>query len=337
MAWNSRTKGIPGALTDRYGAPETITSRWASFFHRCPAEASMGRGQYPMLLYNIESGWLICKACGHKAKAASGSAVPPQKPISAEEAANGTSWIRESGKLASQLVGQPPLRSRTEREIEEHRIVVSGQMPDYLIFPITHNGLAVSWHARDIREETWRLSDRDREVGPGPVRKRWLSPSATDLGWSRRSCLWGYDRIEPNDVVFLCEGIFDALYFDTGVAYMGPVPTETQVMQVLDKRPRAIVICSDKDMDPEIIRRAVRSKDRYVPVVVPGEPDELGVLPGPVPQLGEKVSYRRADESVWTEVIKDYGGRFGAGLRFVDFTEIPVDLVGSGDLWWMDM
>jgi hypothetical protein len=326
---------VPDSILDRYGQPENVSGKWANFYHRCAEERGVGGGKlYPMLLYNLESGWVVCKACGHKARGdASDDAdgMQSQAPYLGEVSEAAAQSLRGARALTqSEEVSRCLIKDRgfTWEELQQYG-VMTGDDNDpgsrfyrYAIFPLYHEGELVSWHARDCLLRTRQLGDNhphrrllvDRGHGSYHYdRKRWLSPAGRERLWSRRQCWWGLDRVERGDVVFICEGIMDAAYFSTGCAYMGPVPTEVQVAQLLDRGPASIFVCADRDMDRDLIVKAIRAKDKYITVIASGSP---------IPKLS--VEY------------PDYGAMLAKGLRYSpEEGETSTSL--RSEMWWLDM
>lgn len=310
----------PAYLDDKYGQPENVSDRWVAWFHRCPQETRIGRGkQYPMLLLSLLSGWLNCKACGFKQHVKGAGAEGAQQRVtkSMAEAVEQASAFAQALRPASEddLVWQylTETRNLTQDEISHYGILTGttiSHLYQYAVVPIYEEGDMVSWHARDCRSD---LGDND----PARTRPRWLSPAADDKCYSRRTVVWGIDRVTAGEDVYLCEGMFDAMFFDRGLAYMGPVPTEVQVRKIVDREPGRIVICSDWDTDPDDIAKAIRRTDRYVPVV----------------------DWREAKLPKLTAHAKDYGELLKAGMRWADNQTCYYLRFSDDDAerWWLDM
>lgn len=324
-------------LIERYGEPTSLSDDWASFHHGCEQEKKLGGGEYALLLYNRNSGWVTCKACGHhyRSRVGAGDALPKRTEQDLREDLRG-----DLGKLVPALSPEAitaPAKYLFERgltagEIEAFgclayrnpSIVPPGERPpleevlrdphkppllsQYAIFPIYQDGEIVSWQGRAL--------------DPGVTgRQKYMSQP----GYNIRQHLWGIDRLDICDVVFVCEGIFDAAFFTTGVAIFGPVPTEQQVQAIINKKPQRVVIACDNDMDPDLWVRAFKKKDRYLPVTLAGEFDATLRLPPPTPEKPKS----------------DYGEWLARGTRFL-CTEgytgmVPVNLVERGELWYLDM
>jgi hypothetical protein len=264
---------VPEALIRKYGQPHSVGSSWITFFHRCPAEAKMGGSKsYAMLCYSVNSGWLNCKACGFKMKSHSGSialteARPAPTNVSSSEAmkrlikeenlvpvVRGTKqweYLSQRGLTAEEILAAAPL------------FKVCGWMSRYVLFPIIESGQMVTFHGRDCDPSTHTLPDECRKSGP----PRYLSPKSGPGILTKRQCVWGIDRLNYDYPIVLCEGIFDALAFDNGVAYMGPVPSEVQIAKISAKAPPGrlltYVTAVDAKVDASMVQRAVRAGDTF--------------------------------------------------------------------------
>jgi hypothetical protein len=114
---------------------------------------------------------------------------------------------------------------------------VSGDMPDRVVIPIIEDGVLVAWQARALEDEN----------GKRLVEPKYVS-GATKDGWLRTTeCVWGLDRMVPGEHVWVCEGIFDALYFPQGVAIHGSSASEIQILKVLDRMPSSVTVVLDID------------------------------------------------------------------------------------------
>lgn len=333
---------IPDNLTQTYGDPVSCSGDWVTWFHRCPQEAKVGHGKkYPMLLYNLRSGWLSCKACGHKRKIRGGGAdiMAARVVVTQAEASEA---VKDDLSGCVSVNGSPWIYATTERgfteeEVDRYGFLTAGKdhywLKDYLVIPIFEGGEMVSWHARDCHPDTKDLPD-GHGVRLSKGRPRWLSPKAGSKAFSRRTVVWGIDRVEQGGPVYVCEGIMDAAFFDHGVAYMGPVPTEVQVAKILDRKPKVVILCPDYDTDPKLILQAFRKLDRYVEVWWPRQQQ---------PPVHTGAAYP-TERQQWLDEIptlehdwKDYGEYMKKGLRFFNGSVIPAALADKGDLWWLDM
>lgn len=133
-------------------------------------------------------------------------------------------WRKPTDKIWQYCSG----RGLTDHEIAEY-VVSSPRLDDYLIFPIQEDKRIISWHARSIDG------------------KKWLSAPESE-GWvpTNRTC-WGLDRVWPGEPAYITEGIFDAFFFEHGVAIMGRNLSGTQLMKVLDRNPSQVVFAPDRD------------------------------------------------------------------------------------------
>lgn len=154
--------------------------------------------------------------------------------------------------------------------------VVDSFRPDYVLAPLYEDGTLLSWHGRAVNEEV----------------KRYISPEGGS-GWlATTRTLWGLDRILPNDVAFVCQGIFDAYYFDHGVAQMHARVTREQAVKVLDRKPRAVVVVADNgdenigETDP-----AIETTNTFRDLT--SRPVEIRRPPGKYKDYGELVALGR--------------------------------------------
>lgn len=149
------------------------------------------------------------------------------------------------------------------------------RLPGYVVFPLMENDEWVSWQGRWYKGDAalkTRYPDKWKD-------HRWESPHK-DEGWrTTKECVWGLDRIIAGEPVYVCEGLFDAIYFERGVGLMGWWPTETQIIKILDRRPSRVTICFDRDpessdMDPDKAARRFRKYDRELEVTIEPPPPE---------------------------------------------------------------
>lgn len=143
-------------------------------------------------------------------------------------------------------------RGLTPGEIEQVGAFTPWKKPEYVAFPLPDG-----YHARRIVEGT----------------PRWItSPGAKGP--------WGIDAVVPACVVYVTEGIFDAIMLRRmgriAVAAMGPRPTQADLRQVLLRQPRMVVLVPDADVPPGATAEAVASVlklDRRVCVTVLRPPE----------------------------------------------------------------
>lgn len=118
---------------------------------------------------------------------------------------------------------------------------------DRVIFPIVEDGVMVAYQSRLIY-------DYQNAYKGAPTQDGWMP--------SHETC-WGLDRLIPGKPAYLCEGIFDALYFPYGVAHLGSKLHNTQVVKVLDRKPSRIVLVLDRD-DPDTMSRFYDDRLRVI-------------------------------------------------------------------------
>lgn len=167
---------------------------------------------------------------------------------------------------------RPATSNHLARDYAEHRGLTWEEIEEYccshpqhsnlLIFPVYEDGVMVSWHGRQTKESIMDLS-------------KYISPSfkAGCEGFlSTKQTCWGLDRIVPQRPVYVCEGIFDALYFGQGVAVMSRTLTKVQIVKILDRKPSSIVLCIDDEgsllnkKGVRACRKMIRKKDRKIQI-----------------------------------------------------------------------
>lgn len=177
-------------------------------------------------------------------------------------------------------------RGLTPGEITEH-VVFDPELPDHAVFPLREDGQVVGWQAR-------RIDDGEPKYTSGRTADGWLPAHKT---------AWGLDRIHPGRPAYLCEGIFDALYFPHGVAILGSRLHETQMVKVLDRKPSMIYFCYDLPFEAKRHEQwfdVFRSLNREL---------VLGIrLPSTGKDFGERVAQGERDD----ENLDDAGTSPGA-------------------------
>ncbi len=240
---------LPDKVLAEFGEPETRSATWASWKHGCPTEGK----RYNGLLYSFRTGWLMCRACGLRKGPQQLGHRPDPVRIQPPSVARARELMPEVWHAPSFEQGYDVWkylhckRGMTREEIAEH-VLVNPLVSDYATFPIMEDGVMVSWHAR--------YCGLAQDEGGAPWIKRYLSPFTPDEGWlqTAETC-WGLDRIDAGYPVYVTEGIFDALYFTRGVAFMGGGGhggnsvgcTEQQRIKVLDRNPSRVIIVLDDD------------------------------------------------------------------------------------------
>jgi hypothetical protein len=218
---------IPQKAIDRFGEPEGLSRDWASWQHDC------ADSKYHPLLYSFRTGWLHCQVCGFKMGPRQLDARPEKVSLPAPVA----KLLREETPAWNPpTINQAAyLTSRGLHEWEAAELCVANPYkPNFATFRLVEDGQWVGWHARLI---------------PGGENvQRWVSPAASE-GWaSTKETCWGLDRIVADHPVYVAEGIFDALYFEHGVALMGVASTEMQRIKVLDRLPSKVILVVDMDV-----------------------------------------------------------------------------------------
>lgn len=126
-------------------------------------------------------------------------------------------------------------------------------LPDYAVFPYGPLGVEfpLGWTARRICEGE----------------PRYRSGAKRD-GWQPEALPWGLWRVKKGSPVYVCEGIFDAIHFGTGVAVLSGKVYEAQAKCILVMRPSKVVIACDDDAKLHIEGAAdlFRELDRYTEV-----------------------------------------------------------------------
>jgi len=74
--------------------------------------------------------------------------------------------------------------------------------------------------------------------------KHWVPPTGM-FGPLKGEILWGLQRIRMGDSIVICEGVFDAIHFDKGVALLGKNITERQGELIERIRPKEITVMMD--------------------------------------------------------------------------------------------
>lgn len=111
------------------------------------------------------------------------------------------------------------------------RVIHGPAYDDFVILPILEDGVVVSYQMYD-----WKGGARKYQSPP--TREGWMPTSST---------CWGLDRILPHRTVYVAEGFFDAVSFETGTAILGSNLHENQVVRILDRRPSPIVCVGQND------------------------------------------------------------------------------------------
>jgi hypothetical protein len=246
---------IPQEAIKRFGEPEGLSRDWARWRHSCASD------EYTPLLYSFRSGWLHCQLCGFKMGPRQLDTVPEKISLPAPVA----KMLREETPTWN-----PPTKQQTEylmqrglQEWEAAELCVHNpHQPYYAVFRLIEDGQWVGWHGRKIAEK-----------GPLGVIQghRWISPAAHE-GWaSTKETCWGLDRIVADYPVYVCEGIFDALYFEHGVALMGVASTEIQRIKVLDRLPSKVILVLDADISARAFSMALaswKSLNRWITIEI---------------------------------------------------------------------
>lgn len=228
---------IPENLVNRLGPPrkEGGLDSWTVW------DAGTGRSN-DVILWKPGLRWAVNKATGQRIFAGDPGAW--QESWRPEPEQPKLEWQPCTGAVRDYAFS----RGLTPEEIDEH-CAIHPDWPNHLAFPITEDGRLVAWQARSI-DETWKPKYTSGKTSDG-----WMPAHQT---------LWGLDRLYPDQPAFLCEGIFDALYFPTGVAYLGSQLHETQIVKVLDRLPSYLALCLDRDTveDFGAYRRLVNAINR---------------------------------------------------------------------------
>lgn len=133
-------------------------------------------------------------------------------------------YCDESQEVYEYLEG----RGLTPGEILQY-CVYNPDFPVLAIFPIMEDGVLVAWQGR-------RIDEGEPKYHSGRSEDGWLTAHET---------AWGLDRLLPGHPAWVCQGIPDALYFETGVAVMGDQVKEKQAVKIIDRKPSPIVIVHD--------------------------------------------------------------------------------------------
>ncbi|MHA2064658.1 MAG: hypothetical protein ACXABY_09820 [Candidatus Thorarchaeota archaeon] len=234
---------VPESLLTEQGPPDSISGDWATWKHNC------GAGSYATLLYSFKSGWAFCKGCSFK-----------RFYLSKQRRAHVVIGRIGTPRLALEDVSgirHEYLRYRGVRTTEEGFFGERFTDKAYVYIPIVEDGLMVSYQKRHLLKVQ---HEQYRYVG-APISEGWMGQS---------ECVWGLDRIVPMEPVYICEGVFDALYFPTGVAVLGRELNEAKVVKILDRQPSKVVLCPDERSDIQLARwmKEVRKQDSHVPVEI---------------------------------------------------------------------
>ena len=257
------------------GAPKTDGPDWAAW--TCPWCAS----EYHTLLLNKRTGWTGCTACGrshrdkgeasHQARNAATRFALAYKPVP-KVSVNVAEMVAEKPISHEVYDYLQLLRGLYKKEITDYVRFVKDAPLRHAVFPIWEDGEPVSWHGRSVETE----EELRGKHGEQWKRFRHSSP-ARDSGWlSTKKTVWGLDRMRAGSPVYVCEGIFDALYFPTGVALMGYFPCEAQIVKIIDRLPSEVIIALDRDVSREKQNQfvaAFKSFHRAMPVSVAAPPE----------------------------------------------------------------
>jgi hypothetical protein len=162
-------------------------------------------------------------------------------------------------------------RGLTGEEIAAYAVSDTGR--DWLaVFPIVEDGQLAGWQGRNINGRTPKCES-----------------GATRDGWTPcHKLVWGIDRIYPGKPCYVAEGVFDALYFDYGVATMGSALHETQVIKILDRRPSEIVVVAQlKDEDNDTAEARARGFRSFTDL-----PVSVKFNPHPFEDFGDMLGLR---------------------------------------------
>lgn len=217
----------PTQLTERFGEPKR-SGDWYIWY---PDGKDFYSGQSNRICWKPGMSYAVRKS--------------GEDTIERIQVGEGLNWFRTFRKprTAPEIDWQVPKRNSerwdylkkrglTDSEIYEHACLQVGYPKD-VFFPILEDGKMLNWQSRNI--------------DPSPRETKYRTGSPED-GWVRGSALvWGLDRVRPGEPVYVCEGIFDALYFETGVAILGRVFYRTQAVKILDRKPSVVHLCHDNE------------------------------------------------------------------------------------------
>lgn len=214
------------------GPPVKSSGDWDVWHHGC------GPSPYPDLLYNRRSGWLVCKSCGLRRKLGRVGHHSPRKVYDSNPTGINFDPIEEGSPYERYL---------------SHRLGGGRVFGDWAVHPdhldrvcalVIERGEVAFWHARAIPPGLFL----GRALPLSSSVRKWLSPN------SPKDSVYNFDRIERGKPVFVCEGVFDALWFwPYGVAVMGTHSNEAQRIKLLERGVSAVYICPDADVSTNAV------------------------------------------------------------------------------------
>jgi len=216
---------LPTSLTNKLGTPAYVSGEFVGWTHCYEGWTS--------LVWRIGSRYARCQNCGMRFNVEGSFKKAPSildKQIEAWRVKPDWRSVSDSHwPSGAYLRG----RGLVTAEMDEH-FCTDSENPGYVIAPIEQDGVVVQWHGRRIR----------------PGKPKYISGQSKD-GWMYQGeCVWGLDRVIADQPVYVCEGIFDALYFPTGVAIMGGEIQPAKAVKILDRCPSRVVLCLDKVVQP---------------------------------------------------------------------------------------
>jgi hypothetical protein len=167
-------------------------------------------------------------------------------------------------------------RGLTDEDVSKWKICGSLNYPHRVFFPDPTSGPTYFWTARGIYPN---------------VRPKWLFPAKTATRVSAHKYVWALSSFSKGAVVWICEGIFDAIA-TSGVAIFGKVPSNIQLQKILSLEPKKIVVALDNDA--HLAARQLQAKLRpLVPTQITSPPKGYKDYGEVMQRLGK----RRHDEA----------------------------------------